>query len=67
MADTPLSSAIETAATSPLEVQTDAGRVKGHTLDEMIVADKYLAGKAGVDKPKTRGLRFTKLVPPGAP
>jgi hypothetical protein len=36
-----------------------------HKLSDQIAADRYLNSKDAA-KSKTRGLRFTKLVPPGA-
>jgi len=59
-----LSETIETAAATPAEVTTDEGNVKERPLDELIQADQYLQGKSAATK-KHRGLRFTKLVPPG--
>lgn len=57
--------AIAANAAGPAEVETDAGRVKQHSLADQIAADKYLAGKSAVASP-SRGLRITRLVPPGA-
>lgn len=52
-------------AQEPLEVQVDSERFKGHSLNELIDADRYLAAKAAAAK-NHRGLRITKLIPPGA-
>ncbi|MFV0442868.1 MAG: hypothetical protein ACK5Q5_04770 [Planctomycetaceae bacterium] len=38
--------------------------MKQHPLKEQIEADRYLASKNAA-KSKSRGLRFSKLVPPG--
>jgi hypothetical protein len=58
---------IETAAGSPQRVRTDAGEVEAHDLEQMIAADKYLSAKAATSSGSTRrGLRFNKLIPPGA-
>ena len=52
-------------AAGPAKVAGDAGSVEQHSLLEQIAADKHLAAKEAVKK-KNRGLRFSKLVPPGA-
>lgn len=51
-------------AQGPAEASGDSGSVKMHSLKDQIEADKYLAGKNAARLPH-RGLRFTKLVPPG--
>lgn len=62
-----VSAKIEEAAKSPQRVRTDAGEVESHDLDQLIAADKYLASKAATASGSTRrGLRFNKLIPPGA-
>lgn len=66
MSDTiPIEEAIQQNATSPAQVATDAGSVTQHKLTEQIEADRYLSSKQAAAK-KNRGLRFNKLVPPGA-
>ena len=52
-------------AQGPAKVASDAGSVEQHNLADQIEADKYLASKEAA-KTKSRGLRFNKLVPPGA-
>jgi hypothetical protein len=52
-------------AEGPAKASGDAGSVEQHKLAEQIEADRYLASKDAVKKPR-RGLRFTKIVPPGA-
>jgi hypothetical protein len=52
-------------AEGPAKASGDAGSVEQHKLAEQIEADRYLASKEAV-KSKKRGLRFSKLVPPGA-
>ncbi|MCX7428036.1 MAG: hypothetical protein NTW96_20710 [Planctomycetia bacterium] len=52
-------------AQGPAKAAGDAGSVEQHKLTEQIEADRYLASKAAA-KSKSRGLRFNKLVPPGA-
>lgn len=60
-----LESAIEENAKGPAKASGDAGSVEQHPLPDQIAADKYLASKDAAKSPK-RGLRFNKLVPPGA-
>lgn len=56
--------ALNLALGGPAEVSGDAGSVKQHSLSDLIAADKYLAARCATTKAR-RGLRFTKLVPPG--
>ena len=60
-----LDDTIEENAKGPAKVSGDAGSVEQHPLTEQIEADRYLASKEAAKKPQ-RGLRFNKLVPPGA-
>jgi hypothetical protein len=60
-----LEDAIRENAQGPAKASGDAGSVEQHKLSEQIAADKHLASKQAVNKP-SRGLRFNKLVPPGA-
>lgn len=60
-----LEDTIHQNAQGPAKASGDAGSVEQHKLDEQIEADRYLAGKDAVQS-KQRGLRFNKLVPPGA-
>lgn len=59
-----LEDAIRQNAQGPAQVSGDAGSVKQHPLADQIAADRYLASKDAV-KSRKRGLRFSKLVPPG--
>ena len=52
-------------AKGPAKVAGDAGSVEQHKPSEQVAADRYLASKEAA-KSKRRGLRFNKLVPPGA-
>jgi len=52
-------------AQGPAKVSGDAGSVEQHSLADQIAADRYLQSKAAA-RSKQRGLRFSKLVPPGA-
>lgn len=52
-------------AQGPAEARGDSGSVKQHSLKDQIEADRFLASKQAV-KSKSRGVRFTKISPPGA-
>ena len=65
MSDQPLDQTIRENAQGPAEAHGDAGGVKQHSLKDQIEADRFLASKQAV-KSKSRGVRFTKLSPPGA-
>ena len=52
-------------AKGPKKAQGDAGSVEQHPLPDQIAADRYLASKQAM-KSKMKGLRLSKLVPPGA-
>jgi hypothetical protein len=56
--------AIQTTATGPKRVRTDAGEVESQDIQQQIEADKYLSAKAAAGT-KYRGLRINKLLPPG--
>lgn len=60
-----LREAIESTATGPKRVRTDAGEVESQDISKQIEADKYLSAKAAAGT-KSRGLRFNKLIPPGS-
>ncbi|MGE3807694.1 MAG: hypothetical protein AB7K24_23780 [Gemmataceae bacterium] len=60
-----LDDTIRENAEGPSKASGDAGSVEQHKLSEQIEADKYLASKEATKK-KTRGLRFSKITPPGA-
>lgn len=51
-------------AVGPAKVSGDAGSVEQHSLADQVEAAKFLASKEAVKK-KSRGVRFSKLVPPG--
>lgn len=57
--------AIEENAQGPKKASGDSGSVEQHPLTEQIAADKYLASKEATKSP-SRGVRFSKLIPPGA-
>ena len=66
MADlTDIQDAIAENATGPKSVTNGETTVTEHSIDDQIKAANHLANKAGMNNP-SRGLRFTKLIPPGA-
>lgn len=60
-----LDDTIEQNAKGPAKASGDAGAVEQHSLPDQIETDRYLAAKKAAQQ-KHRGLRFNKLVPPGA-
>ena len=60
-----LTQSIHANAQQPAKAAGDAGSVEQHPLPDQIAADRYLASKQAV-RSKRLGLRFTKIVPPGA-
>jgi hypothetical protein len=62
---TPLEQTIADNAQGPKKAQGDAGSVESHSLQDQIAADRYLAAKQAV-RSRGKGLRISKLVPPGA-
>ena len=57
--------AIEQNALGPKRVQVANQSVDQHEIADQIKADEYLAAKAAARKSHF-GLRFTKIIPPGA-
>jgi len=51
-------------AKGPAKASGDAGSVEQHSLTEQIEVDRYLNSKRAA-KRKHRGLRWSKLIPPG--
>jgi len=64
MADSDLTDAIRDNAAGPQSASGDEGSIRQHPLKDQIEADRYLASKTAASRPH-RGLRFTKLNPPG--
>jgi hypothetical protein len=60
-----LDDAIAQNASGPAKASGDGHAVEQHKLVDQIEADKYLAAKEAAKRPR-RGLRFNKLIPPGA-
>lgn len=61
-----LTSEIEDAAEAPRLTNHDGVITQERSLGELIEADKYLSQKRAATKSKTFGIRFAKIVPPGA-
>ena len=57
--------AIEQNALGPKRVQVGNQSVEQQSVDDQIKADQYLAAKQAATKSHL-GLRFTKIIPPGA-
>jgi hypothetical protein len=64
-ADGNLEQAIADNASGPRKAQGDSGSVEQHSLKDQIEADRYLASKAAA-KRRDRGLRMSRIAPPGA-
>lgn len=60
-----LDEVIRENAVGPAKAAGDAGSVEQHPLSEQIAADRYLRSKEAA-RSKGLGLRYTKIVPPGA-
>ena len=57
--------ALRDAASQPAKASVDGQSVEQHPLKDQIEADRYLASKAAARKPGL-GIKFAKIVPPGA-
>lgn len=65
MSDESIEQSIRDNAAGPAEAHGDSGGMKQHSLKDQIEADRYLASKQATKK-KHRGLRLSKISPPGA-
>lgn len=59
------SAALAAAALGPKSVTVDGMTTVAQSPADLIAVDKYLRGKAAAASPR-RGLRFTRLIPPGS-
>lgn len=59
-----LDDTIRENAQGPAKASGDSGSMEQHPLRDQIEADRYLNSKQAA-KQKHRGLRFSRLVPPG--
>lgn len=60
------SAAINTNAQKPKRVEQDGTVVEQHSIPDQIAADRYAASKAAGNAARRLGLRFFKIVSPGA-
>ncbi len=60
-----LDNTIRQNAQAPAKATGDSGSVEQHPLKDQIEADRYLESKKAA-KSRRAGIRFAKLVPPGA-
>jgi hypothetical protein len=60
-----LEETIKKNAEGPAKAAGDAGSVEQHKLTDQIEADRYINSKKAA-KGKKAGIKFAKLVPPGA-
>jgi len=65
MAERTIQDAIEETAKGPARVSVDGTTVDAQKIADQILADRYTAGKTAASR-NHLGLRFVKLVPPGA-
>jgi hypothetical protein len=63
--DETIADAIRENAAGPVQASGDSISVEQHSIQDQIAADRYLASKAAAKQPH-RGLRFSRIVPPGA-
>jgi len=63
--DGTLDDTIRQNAAAPKRAKGDSSEVEQHSLADQIEADRYLNSKKAA-KGKKAGLKFAKLVPPGA-
>jgi hypothetical protein len=59
-----LDDVIRENAAGPASASGDSGSVTQHKIQDQIEADRYLAAKRAANLPH-RGLRFTRITPPG--
>lgn len=64
MPEPDLEDVIRENAAGPASASGDSGSMQQHNLKDQIEADKYLAAKAAVQTP-SRGIRFSRVIPPG--
>jgi hypothetical protein len=63
--DNDITDAIRENASGPSKASGDQGSFEQHSIPDQIAADRYLASKRAANKPH-RGMRFTRIIPPGA-
>lgn len=58
--------ALEAAASQPAKMSGDAGSVEQRSISDLIALDKHVAAKSAGRRGTPFGLRFGRIVPPGA-
>jgi hypothetical protein len=61
-----LSITIQAAASEPLKVSVDGNTVEQRSIEELIRADQYAKASDASRAGPSRGILYTRLVPPGA-
>jgi hypothetical protein len=61
-----LKTTIQHSASGPAKATGDSGSMEQHPLPDVIEADKHLGASSAIAQRKSRGIRFNKLVAPGA-
>ncbi len=62
---TDLTPEITQAASDPASASVDGQSATARPMGDLVMADQYLAGKAGAAVGNRRGIRFSKLLPAG--
>lgn len=57
---------IATSAAGPKSAKGDSGEMQEHSLPDQIAADRYLRSTRANRRGRGLGVRFMKIVPPGA-
>jgi hypothetical protein len=65
VSDETIADAIKENAAGPAKASGDSVSIEQHSIQDQIAADRYLASKRAAAKPH-RGMRFTRIIPPGA-
>ena len=63
---TELDQTIRDQATAPHKVTVDGLTSEGHSLKELVEADRYLRSRDASNRSAFRRLNITKLIPPGS-
>lgn len=61
-----IDTALEAAASQPAKMSGDAGSVEQRSVSDLIALDKHVASKAAGKRGAPFGMRFGRIVPPGA-
>lgn len=61
-----IDTALDAAASQPAKMSGDAGSVEQRSIPDLIALDKHVASKAAGKKRVPFGIKFGRIVPPGA-